>query len=145
MSQPGDEIAPSRYRKKPVVIEAILWCGTNLKEVIDFTGLHPSANKWTWEEYEAVVKKDGFKIVSLHRMSRKVLAAFDRYMNSPFRRRPTNDVETLEWAIALLEKHPGVQVNPNSQYWLERLRALAHYAKLDRKERSASTDGGNDA
>ena len=65
MSQPGDEIAPSKYRKKPVVIEAIRWRGTNLKEVIDFTGLHPSANKWTWEEYEAVVAKDGFKIFTL--------------------------------------------------------------------------------
>jgi hypothetical protein len=65
MSKPGDEIRPSSYRKKPVVIEAIRWCGTNLREVIAFTGLHPSANKWTWEEYEAVVAKDGFKLFSL--------------------------------------------------------------------------------
>lgn len=64
-ARPGDEIAPSSYRKKPVVIEAIRWSGTNLKEVIDFTGLHPSADKWTWEEYEAVVAKDGFKIFTL--------------------------------------------------------------------------------
>lgn len=64
-AQPGDEIAPSRYRKLPVEIEAIRWCGTNLREVIDFTGLHPSANKWTWEEYCAVVAKDGFKIFTL--------------------------------------------------------------------------------
>lgn len=64
---------------------------------------------------------------------RKVVAAFDRYMNSPFRRRPTNDVEAIEWAISLLEIHPGVKANPNSQYWMERLRALAHHAKLDRQ------------
>ena len=64
-ARPGDGIAPSSYRKKPVVIQAIRWSGTNLKEVIDFTGLHPSANKWTWEEYESVVAKDGFKIFTL--------------------------------------------------------------------------------
>lgn len=54
-----------KYRKKPVVIEAVEWTGDNLKEVIDFIGLHPSAKKWTWEEYEAVVKKDGLKIFTL--------------------------------------------------------------------------------
>jgi hypothetical protein len=54
-----------KYRKKPVVIEAVQWTGDNLKEVIDFTGLHSSAEKWTWEEYEAVVEKDGLKIFTL--------------------------------------------------------------------------------
>jgi hypothetical protein len=54
-----------KYRKKPVVIEAVQWSGDNLGEVIDFTGLHPSANKWTWEEYEAVVKEHGLKIFTL--------------------------------------------------------------------------------
>lgn len=53
------------YRKKPVVIQAIQWTGDNLRQVIDFTGLHPSANKWTWDEYEAVVKADGLKIFTL--------------------------------------------------------------------------------
>jgi hypothetical protein len=65
MAKPGDEIAPTKYRKKPVVIEAIRWSGSNLREVIDFTGLHPSAHKWTWEEYEAVVAKDGLKIFTM--------------------------------------------------------------------------------
>jgi hypothetical protein len=65
MSEPGDEIAPIKYRKKPVVIDAIRWTGDNLREVIDFTGLHPSADKWTWEEYEAVVREKGLKIFSL--------------------------------------------------------------------------------
>ena len=64
-ARPGDEIAPTRYRKKPVEIEAIRWSGTNLKEVIDFTGLHQSADKWTWEEYRAVVAEKGLKIFSL--------------------------------------------------------------------------------
>ena len=54
-----------KYRKKPVVVEAIQWTGDNLKEVIEFTGLHPSARKWTWEEFEEVVKKKGLKIFTL--------------------------------------------------------------------------------
>lgn len=54
-----------KYRKKPVVIEAVQWTGNNLKEVIALTGLNPSAEKWTWEEYEAVVAKDGLKIFTL--------------------------------------------------------------------------------
>lgn len=64
-ARPGDQISPIRYRKKPVEIEAIRWSGHNLKEVIDFIGLHPSAEKWTWEEYEAVVAKEGLKIFTL--------------------------------------------------------------------------------
>jgi hypothetical protein len=52
----------SQYRKKPVVIEAIQWTGENLREIIDFTGLHPSALKWAWEEYEEVVRTKGLKI-----------------------------------------------------------------------------------
>lgn len=54
-----------QYRKKPVVINAIKWTGDNLEEVIEFTGLHPSAQKWTWEEYSAVVADQGLKIFTL--------------------------------------------------------------------------------
>jgi len=54
-----------KFRKKPVEIEAIQWNGSNLREVIDFTGLHPSAEKWTWEQYEQVVRADGLKIFTL--------------------------------------------------------------------------------
>lgn len=50
------------YRKRPVVIEAVQWTGDNLREVIKFTGLHPSAEKWAWEEYEEVVAEEGLKI-----------------------------------------------------------------------------------
>jgi preprotein translocase subunit Sss1 len=53
------------YRKKPVVIEAVKWDGTNLKEIINFIGLHESAKKWSWEEYEEVVKIQGLKIFTL--------------------------------------------------------------------------------
>lgn len=51
-----------KYRKKPVQIEAVQWTGGNLREVIDFTGLHPSAEKWNWDEFEAVVEELGLKI-----------------------------------------------------------------------------------
>lgn len=55
----------AQFRKKPVVIDAVQWTGDNLREVIDFAGLHPSAEKWTWAEYEAVVARDGLKIFTL--------------------------------------------------------------------------------
>jgi DMSO/TMAO reductase YedYZ molybdopterin-dependent catalytic subunit len=51
-----------KYVRKSNIIEAIQWTGKNLKEVIDLIGLHQSAKKWTWEEYEEVVKTDGLKI-----------------------------------------------------------------------------------
>jgi preprotein translocase subunit Sss1 len=54
-----------KYKKKPIIIEAIIWNGNNLKEIITFTGLHNSAKKWTWEEYEQIVKKEGLKIFTL--------------------------------------------------------------------------------
>jgi hypothetical protein len=56
---------PKKYRKIPVEIEALEWDGSNLREIIDFTGLHPSARKWTWGQYEEIVKKDGLKIFTL--------------------------------------------------------------------------------
>lgn len=55
----------AKFRKKPVVIEAIQWTGDNLQEVITFTGLNESARKWTWEEYEDVVMREGLKIFTL--------------------------------------------------------------------------------
>jgi hypothetical protein len=55
----------TKYRKKPIIIDAIIWDGTNLKEIISFTGLHESASKWTWDEYAEVVKTQGLKIFTL--------------------------------------------------------------------------------
>lgn len=55
-----------KYRKKPAVIEAVQWDGDNLAEVIQFTGLHPSAQKWTWEEYKQVVASEGLKVFTLN-------------------------------------------------------------------------------
>lgn len=54
-----------KFRKKPVVIEAVQWRGTNLSEVIELTGLHESAKKWSWIEYVQVVSKEGLKIFTL--------------------------------------------------------------------------------
>lgn len=55
----------TRFRKKPVVIEAVRWNGDNLREVIDFTGRHESADAWTWEFFEEVVRTNGLKIFTL--------------------------------------------------------------------------------
>ncbi len=58
-----------KFRKKPVVIEAVQWTGDNLAEVLDFTGKHPKWNEWfeNWKAYEAYVKANGdiFKILTL--------------------------------------------------------------------------------
>lgn len=43
-------------------IKYVKWNGDNLREVIKLIGLHPSAKKWTWEEYEQVVKNEGLKV-----------------------------------------------------------------------------------
>lgn len=53
------------FRKKPVVIEAIRWTGTNLREIINFTGRHQSIVHWKWEAYEDLVEKEGLKIFTL--------------------------------------------------------------------------------
>ena len=54
--------AKMKYRKKPVVIEAVQWTGDNLLAVINFTGLHESAARWSWGGYEQVVSEKGLKI-----------------------------------------------------------------------------------
>lgn len=54
-----------KFIKKPVAIEAVQWTGSNLKEIIEFSGLHESAKKWSWEEYEKVVADEGLKIFTL--------------------------------------------------------------------------------
>jgi len=44
----------AKYRKKPVVIEAVQWTGDNLRDIIDFTGLHESAKKRYAMENDAI-------------------------------------------------------------------------------------------
>lgn len=54
-----------KYKKKPVVINAVKWTGENLEEVLIFTGRHESYKDWSLEYFEKVVKKDGLKIFTL--------------------------------------------------------------------------------
>ena len=58
-----------KYRKKPVVVEAIKYCGDNLEDVLAFTGKHPRWDEWfaSFDEYAAHVANDHqmFKILTL--------------------------------------------------------------------------------
>jgi hypothetical protein len=54
-----------KFRKKPLVIDAMQWTGENLLEVIRFTGLNPSASHFKWDEYAELVRNDGLKIFTL--------------------------------------------------------------------------------
>ncbi len=58
-----------KFRKKPVVIEAVQWTGDNLFDVITFTdgapdihGMHAGEK---WEDYCKLVDADGLKIYTL--------------------------------------------------------------------------------
>jgi hypothetical protein len=62
---PTTEPGRGKFRKKPVIVEAVRWTGDNLQEVISFTGRHPSTQDWTWEHFESVVKQEGLKIFTL--------------------------------------------------------------------------------
>ena len=59
-----------KYRKKPVVIEAVKWTGKNLFEITEFIEgkkpdmSHPIASD-KWQDYEQIIQKDGFKIKTL--------------------------------------------------------------------------------
>ena len=59
----------AKYRKKPVVIEAIKWTGKNLFDVICFTDGHPetsyAAANDGWDSYCNLVDREGFKIKTL--------------------------------------------------------------------------------
>lgn len=48
--------------KKMEKLDAILWNGYNLKEVIEFTGKHFRFDEWfqSWEEYEEYVKQHDY-------------------------------------------------------------------------------------
>lgn len=58
-----------KYRKKPVVIDAIQYRVHRLKEAIEFTGKHPKFDQWfkSWEDYENHVRMDRcvFKVFTL--------------------------------------------------------------------------------
>lgn len=55
-----------KYRKKPVVIEAVKWTGDNLKEIISFTkGVHKSVSHLSFDDFNILVKNEGLKIFTL--------------------------------------------------------------------------------
>ncbi len=55
-------MATEIYRRKPTEIMTVRWTGDNLREVIDFTGLHPSAQHMTWNEYALLVAREGLML-----------------------------------------------------------------------------------
>ena len=62
-----------KYRKKPVVIDAVQWTGENLREIIVFTDRIPAHqtyhDRMKWEEYEDLVARDGstyFEVLNSH-------------------------------------------------------------------------------
>ncbi|WP_206523127.1 MULTISPECIES: hypothetical protein [unclassified Mesorhizobium] len=59
----------SKFRKRPVVIEAIQWTGQNLFDVIAFTDGRPDIRSthagMKWDEYCELVARDGLKIYTL--------------------------------------------------------------------------------
>lgn len=62
-------MAIAKYRKKPVVIEAIQWTGDNLHQVIAFCDGPPDTRSnhagMKWDEYADLVRRDGLKIFTL--------------------------------------------------------------------------------
>ncbi|SUC37499.1 hypothetical protein [Prevotella pallens] len=65
-----------KYRKKPVVIEAIQWNGNNLMEIECFRkggnliafrkSIAESTREfWQWDEYERIVEEKGLRIQTL--------------------------------------------------------------------------------
>lgn len=59
----------AKFRKKPVVVEAIQWTGENLMAVYEFIGepvkLEGRIDHEKWDEYVDLVKERGFCIVTL--------------------------------------------------------------------------------
>lgn len=122
----GSDRSASRarqFRKKPVTIEALQWTGDNLRDVIAFTGRHPSADAWTWEHFEEVVRTKGLKIFSLE--GSKFIVTVGDYIIKGVRGefyacKPDIFAMTYEDASALSERTPatyswGIQRDKDGQ------------------------------
>lgn len=59
----------AKYRKKPVVIEAIQFNGENAYEIYEFMGnpvtLHTRQDHERWDNFTQYLKEEGFKIITL--------------------------------------------------------------------------------
>lgn len=64
----------ARFRKKPVVVEAIRWTGENLFDVLAFTGKSDRFDEWfpTLDAYQEHVRSDNnvFKVFTLEGVMR---------------------------------------------------------------------------
>lgn len=58
-----------KFRKKPIVVEAIQWTGENLFEIYEFMYNKPdlshSIASEKWEEYERIIVEEGLRISTL--------------------------------------------------------------------------------
>ena len=58
-----------KFRKKPVVVEAVKWTGENLFEIIAFISEKPkldhNVSSDMWDSYRDIVKRDGLIIRTL--------------------------------------------------------------------------------
>ena len=70
-----------KYRKKPVVIEAVQLCKNNIKEVLEFMGQKVDLNCdmafQRWEEYCNLVKEEGLII---HTLKGDIIASIGDYI-----------------------------------------------------------------
>lgn len=68
-ARPSSKGIPMKFRKKPVVIDAIQWTGSNLYEVMAFMDNAPDLRSqyavMGWDRYTHLVAKDGLKIHTL--------------------------------------------------------------------------------
>ena len=56
---------PQQFRKKPVVIDAIQWTGSNLPAVIKFIDGAVDTRSTHWDDYQEIVRKNGLTIHTL--------------------------------------------------------------------------------
>lgn len=70
-----------KYRKKPVVIEAVQLCKNNTKEVLEFMGQKVDLNCdmafQRWEEYCNSVKNEG---LTIHTLEGDIIASIGDYI-----------------------------------------------------------------
>lgn len=113
-----------KFKKKPVVVEAIQWTGENLSEIIEFTGNNPRWNDWflSWAEYEQRVRQDGntFKIITLEgTMSASLGDWIIRGVNDEYYPcKPdifAKTYQSVDQTVDFPEELP--EVNDNSQIW----------------------------
>ena len=60
----------TKFRKKPVVIDAMEWTGENLRDITGFMQGKPvkmdnPMTRMKWEDYEDIIKRDGLQIKTL--------------------------------------------------------------------------------